>query len=388
MKNFQKIIAIVLCFTFLLVTAVVTKAGNSDSETCPVIIEITSDKSSYSVYDTAEISVNVKNISDNDLSNATVYISADNLKLAKGSNSNVFEIGKLQKNSVKKCSVSAVVDRKSAGIGLLERIILFFRQLFRRPVDFMTYSNKSLNKAEGSLQIKFGSIKATVDVGVFYSSQVNTTKKPVVNTTDYSVVNPSSTSVIQTVTVTAKPTTSDYSASFSDIISTGTYTMKATMKNNGDSYPITCYSDGNKYCVSTKSNTGGLSSMSVNFIYDGENLYTVFPSLRMYVRSESSTDDQSVDLLMSGDLFDLTNKTYIETDTVTLNGRDYVVEKYRSANDTVFTYYYLDGDIRIAEFTDTDGGITTIEISDVSGSVPANAFTIPSGYVDMTDTFG
>ncbi|MBQ8944757.1 MAG: hypothetical protein IJ050_09730, partial [Clostridia bacterium] len=81
------------------------------------------------------------------------------------------------------------------------------------------------------------------------------------------------------------------SQSYKEIIATGTYTMKATIKNADVTVPITIYVDGaNKYSISTKIKTSAVSSITAQFLSDGNNVYLILPTLMMYVNA-GSTDE-------------------------------------------------------------------------------------------------
>ena len=47
-------------------------------------------------------------------------------------------------------------------------------------------------------------------------------------------------------------------------------------------------------------------------------------------------------------------------------------------------YYILGDKIERIEIINEDGGYFIIEISSLSGSVPSDAFTVPSGYTNIT----
>ena len=182
------------------------------------------------------------------------------------------------------------------------------------------------------------------------------------------------------------------SQSYKEIIATGKYTMEATIKNGDTTVPVKLYVDkGGKYSISTKIKTSAISSITAQFLSDGSNVYLILPTMMMYINA-GSTDELLGDQNAAAALTDPTviqgeNAEYVRTLTTTVNGKDYTVEEYKTKDNQTIKYYYQGEDLRRIESIESSGDSTIIEITNVTGTIPSNAFTIPSTYKDMTKVF-
>lgn len=182
------------------------------------------------------------------------------------------------------------------------------------------------------------------------------------------------------------------SQSYKEIIATGKYTMKATIKNGDTTVPITLYVDeGGKYSISTKLKTSAISSITAQFLSDGQNIYLVLPTMMMYVKAGTTDellgDQNAVAAITDPTVIQGQDATYIQTGVTTVDGKEYTVEEYKTKDNQTIKYYYQGEDLRRIESIEKSGEATIIEITEVTGSVPANAFKLPSGYKDMTKAF-
>lgn len=182
------------------------------------------------------------------------------------------------------------------------------------------------------------------------------------------------------------------SQSYKEIIASGKYTMRATIQNGDVTVPITLYVDnGGKYSISTKLKTSAISSVTAQFLSDGDKIYLVLPTLKMYIEAGTTDellgDQDAVAAITDPTVIQGQDATYVQTGTVPLGGKDYTVEEYKTKDNQTIKYYYLGEDLKRIESIEANGDSTIIEITEVSGSVPANAFKVPAGYIDMTETF-
>ena len=182
------------------------------------------------------------------------------------------------------------------------------------------------------------------------------------------------------------------SQSYKEIIATGKYTMKATIKNGDVTVPVTLYVDnGGKYSISTKIKTSAVSSITAQFLSDGKNVYLILPSLMMYINA-GSTDELLGDQNAAAAITDPTviqgeNAEYVQTLKTTVDGKEYTVEEYKAKEGQTIKYYYQSDDLKRIESVEGSGEATIIEITSVTGTIPASAFSIPSTYKDMTKVF-
>ena len=168
MKKTLKLLALLLIAAIVFSTICIGVNAESTSDE-NVVVTISTDKSSYSVTDTAQVSVKVENKSGEELKNAVICVDADNWMLAKGSNSNILEIGKMGKNESVTLALSCVLNRKAKGIGFFDKIILFFSQLFNKPSAFETVGNTAGNNTKVSKTVNHGGAKVVVNATCFYA---------------------------------------------------------------------------------------------------------------------------------------------------------------------------------------------------------------------------
>ena len=111
----------------------------------------------------------------------------------------------------------------------------------------------------------------------------------------------------------------------------------------------------------------------------------------MYINA-GSTDELLGDQNAAAALTDPTviqgeNAEYVQTLVTKVDGKDYTVEEYKAKEGQTIKYYYDGDNLKRIESIESGGDSTIIEITSVSGNVPASAFTIPSTYKDMTKIF-
>ncbi len=167
MIKIKKLISLFLTALLLFSTAAIAANANENGKT--VLVTISTDKSSYAFGDTAAVTVKVENKSGLTLNDVAISAEADNWLLAKGSNSNLLEVGDMGKNETKTLSFNCVLNYTSAGIGFFSRIILFFRQLFNRPFSFKTVSYTDKSSTYVSASVNHGGATVNITATAWYA---------------------------------------------------------------------------------------------------------------------------------------------------------------------------------------------------------------------------
>ena len=248
MRTTNKIICVLLA-VLTLTSAILFSAESTED---PVRLEIALDKSKYFVTNSAQVSVTVHNIGDKTLQNLTVNIYSDKHQLLFGSQS-VFEIDVLESTKSVTFYSEMALNRKTAGLGLFGRILLFFTQLHRNYTPFAHLSGGSRKHVSESVRFQHGSVLADLRATVWYEIKPETTKEetsygestlydPVENIgDDYIIDNP-----IPTPTPTPTPQVTYLDKYVRDILKTGTYTLRMDVQaEDGVTVPVTIYSDAN-----------------------------------------------------------------------------------------------------------------------------------------------
>ena len=167
MKKAKRIIALLLIAIMLLSTPAfaVNKVENGKD----VLVTIETDKTSYSAKDTAVVTIKVENKTRQILTGVVICADTDNWRLEKGSASNVLEVGKLARGEKTEMTFKAVLNRNADGIGFFQKIVLFFRQLFKKPSQFKSYTANDKNSTEETTTIDHGGAKVTVTATAWYA---------------------------------------------------------------------------------------------------------------------------------------------------------------------------------------------------------------------------
>lgn len=151
------------------------------------------------------------------------------------------------------------------------------------------------------------------------------------------------------------------------ILQSKKFTIKTTVKSNGESTPTTITVDGNNLCADVKSGAMTLRML----VIDGK-CYLAFPDLPIKVYAESSN-------VPSYSFTSSAKETYVKSEEVVLSGKTYVCETYSYSDGSTCKYYFLDGEWKAMEKTAADGTKTTQAISSFSSKIDSSLFNL-SGY--------
>ncbi len=171
---------------------------------------------------------------------------------------------------------------------------------------------------------------------------------------------------------------------FNKVLATNKYTIEATVKEiggDGIEYPITYIRSGNNAYVATAVPFEGGKVIKANMIIKDGVTYCEIPSLKSYMIVE----DMSIEDMASG-TFDgntISAYTFVESGTVTLNGKKYTCDVYTDGVDTT-KYYYDSNDklVRIEKIGKRDSEI--MEIRSIKNTADDKKIKKPSGF-NITD---
>lgn len=158
-------------------------------------------------------------------------------------------------------------------------------------------------------------------------------------------------------------------------LKSGKFTLKMKMKtSSGVDNPVSLVFNGKKFAADIT-----LNDMQVRAIFDNDNVYMVFPALKVYIKTSS---DEAGNI---GDLTNITdsNATYVGSTKVTVNGTEYTCEEYKSDDDSVVKYYFSSKkEWKRMEIINGED-ISIFEIESLSNKVDESVFSL-KGYTDMT----
>ncbi len=168
--------------------------------------------------------------------------------------------------------------------------------------------------------------------------------------------------------------------SYKKILSTGKFTIDATVKEVGaetTEYPFTYIRSGNGAYIETAVPFEEGKVIRANMIIVDGVTYCEIPSLKSYMVVE----DMSIDDLASGtfDGNEMETYTFVESGTVTLNGKKYTCDVFKVNEDTVKYYYDANNNlVRIERINKKESVIT--EIKSIKNSADESKIKKPSGF--------
>ncbi len=185
--------------------------------------------------------------------------------------------------------------------------------------------------------------------------------------------------------VTVAPDTGKSSAesrmqSYKKILSTNKFTINATVKEVGvetTEYPFTYIRSGNGAYIETAVPFDEGKVIKANMIIVNGVTYCEIPSVKAYM----VIDDMSINDLASGtfDGNEMETYTFVESGTVTLNGKKYTCDVYSVDNETVKYYYNTNNTlVRIERIGKHESVIT--EIKSISNTADESKIKKPSGF--------
>ncbi|MBR6004730.1 MAG: hypothetical protein IK063_00715 [Clostridia bacterium] len=178
-----------------------------------------------------------------------------------------------------------------------------------------------------------------------------------------------------------------------EILASGKYAMQATVKrNSGSPVSFRIYADGSRYALFTNISLSDDDTVAVEVLLNDNDVLFVVPKLKAYIDGGRADDYK-----FKNDVFDTIinpvketagGQGLVDTAVVTLGGREYTVEEYKTENGQTVKYYIYNEKAERIEFINSDGNSIILEISSLSDNVPSDSFTVPSGYVNMTKAAG
>jgi hypothetical protein len=143
------------------------------------------------------------------------------------------------------------------------------------------------------------------------------------------------------------------------IISTGKFTMKMVVDNDGKDIPMTLEVRGHDVAATMIDNK----------------VYLVFPQFKVY--SEATGYNYNFDFASGSKQSEYTSSEY-----VTVDGVKYVCEHYINSDSSKSDYYFLDGKLAMIINTNKDGKASKSKIEDLYAGVNDSSFSL-SGYIKV-----
>ena len=184
------------------------------------------------------------------------------------------------------------------------------------------------------------------------------------------------------------PKHEDIEKRYTDIVESGKFTIDFVIKgnNNGQDMvvPLRVVRDDDKMYFETAMPVNGEGAMKMAFLMRDKTCYLIIPGMRAYMTMPA---DEIANIFDTNMVQSDGSANYVSTSEVEYNGKKYICDEYESKG-TVIKYYYADNEIKRIESTDPEGGVSIMEINEISDKVDSSKFKVPSGYIDMTKFLG
>lgn len=188
------------------------------------------------------------------------------------------------------------------------------------------------------------------------------------------------------------PTDSKVETILGNLIKGEKYTMKFTWQTEMDGekmvLPVTTYVSGKKTVMDTELDTSligfpGAKTLKVRFLPTDTDYYLLMPAYKIYFKINSGEfgDPSSANLSQWTE-----DSTYLGTYKVKYDGKEYICEEYTN-DGLLMKFYFLDGEFKRWEITDTSSTPYTtsiIDIVSISQDVDESVFKVPNGYIDFS----
>lgn len=175
--------------------------------------------------------------------------------------------------------------------------------------------------------------------------------------------------------------------SYQNLLKTKKYTIKGTIKQGGEDnpYPILYIRNGEDFYIEASIPFEEGKVIKANMIYVGGVAYCVIPSMKVYYNAGKDIGDEMGVGTFSDSVIE--KYTYVETTTVTIDGKSYTCDKFTYDGDTYkYVYDSKNNLVRIEEiFSKNDYVIA--EISSMTGSADTSKIKKPKG-IDITSLIG
>lgn len=172
MKKPKKFLCLILAMVILIPNiALLSTAFAQTTDSEPLKIEVTTDKSSYTAYGIAEITVKVTNTSDEAVNNISAEAVFEQLAPVGKNNETFKEIESLQSGESFTFSYKATLNPNKVNINFFEKIILWFVRLFNGGYTATSHNIEA--DTENITEIKFGKYTAENVVKVGYKKILN-----------------------------------------------------------------------------------------------------------------------------------------------------------------------------------------------------------------------
>ena len=173
MKSFKKMLSILLAsimvFSTFSMCITVNAANVSTSDTTPVKIEVTTDKSKYSATGIAKVTVKVTNTGDTALENVSAESLCENLAPINKGSKLTAETEKLNKGDSLSFSFDTTIKTTFKGLNIFNKIGLFFKRLFKTKITVKDNGFNNGREVETyTSTIKFGKFDVPNTVKVWY----------------------------------------------------------------------------------------------------------------------------------------------------------------------------------------------------------------------------
>lgn len=170
MKNFKKIISLLLTAIMVFSTMAIAVHATEDPNGKYVQLTITTDKTGYGTFDTAKVTVKVENLTGETLHDVAVWAAGDNWSLKWLSDYNAIAVGDLAAHQSKEYTFKVVLNFRAAGVQWYNRVLLFLKNLVCWTKPYASYRENTLNQVTATKSLDQGGAIVKITAHAWYSA--------------------------------------------------------------------------------------------------------------------------------------------------------------------------------------------------------------------------
>jgi len=169
----------------------------------------------------------------------------------------------------------------------------------------------------------------------------------------------------------------NYKKLYEDYFDMGVFTIEGRLTTTDGrekiELPFSIAKNGKKHYIRAEYTYMGFTAQ---LLVNNSITYIVIPAFRSYQKIEE-------DVFANAGFEGLTDtKEYVESETVKINGLNYVREELVADDGSRTYFYFLDGELKIIKFK-TDGGESNFYVDSIKNTVNSSDYKVPSGYKEL-----
>lgn len=184
-----------------------------------------------------------------------------------------------------------------------------------------------------------------------------------------------------------KPSHSDATNNYAEIVKNQTFTLDFTISTEMDgqsmTIPITVIRDGQNMYFGGKMPVENKGSMRFSFIVKEDGCYMIVPAMRAYM---TISKDYIGEMIPADIPVEEIDADYVGSSEVEIKGKTYICDTYEK-DGTVTKQYFINDELKRIETVSGDD-VVIMELNSISKTADKSKFDLPKNYMDLTTVMG